>query len=241
MKIAKFINQSMYCYDENVARPQPSSKYVPKWYKDYHRYAKPNGEHGSLNDVKKGVAFPTFKNCVPFFDGLTAGYMYETPCDLRVYEKSGTPVIETEPGFEEFVGYRGPQDGLPTSDEFHIEHFYWLPPWAIKVPDGYSCLYISPMNRIDLPFYTIGGIIDNDKVSMTGQYPFMLKRGFTGIIPKGTPFAQIIPIKREDWKSEVEMMPPGALEINRTKTPFKYRRRMANYYRENDWTRKHYE
>jgi hypothetical protein len=30
----------------------------------------------------------------------------------------------------------------------------------------------------------------------------MIKEGFEGLIPKGTPFMQMIPFKRDDWKSE---------------------------------------
>jgi hypothetical protein len=30
--------------------------------------------------------------------------------------------------------------------------------------------------------------------------PFYIKEDFTGVIPKGTPIAQIIPFKRELWK-----------------------------------------
>jgi hypothetical protein len=36
-------------------------------------------------------------------------------------------------------------------------------------------------------------------MSSYGNLPFFLKEGFEGIIPKGTPIAQIIPFKRESW------------------------------------------
>lgn len=236
-----FINQHEKCYEDNFISPKPAINYIPQWYKDYPKYIGENNLSSSLNDVKKGNAFPTFKNCVPFFDAFASGYMYETPCDLRVYEKNGTPVIETEPGFEDFVGFRGNQNGFYHSDIYYSEHFYWYPFWAISTPDGYSCLYTTPLNRFDLPFTTISGIIDNDKLAMTGQYPFVLKKGFNGIIKKGTPFVQIIPIQRVQWESSVNILGPAQLELNLSKSPFKYRRKKANVYRENDWERKHYE
>jgi hypothetical protein len=39
---------------------------------------------------------------------------------------------------------------------------------------------------------------------MPVNLPFLLKDNFEGLIPKGTPIAQIIPIKRDNWNSEVK-------------------------------------
>jgi hypothetical protein len=43
--------------------------------------------------------------------------------------------------------------------------------------------------------------MDSDKYSTSGNIPFFIKEDFVGVIPAGTPFAQIIPIKRSDWSS----------------------------------------
>jgi antitoxin (DNA-binding transcriptional repressor) of toxin-antitoxin stability system len=37
-----------------------------------------------------------------------------------------------------------------------------------------------------------------------GSIPFYIKNGFEGVIKSGTPVAQIIPFKQENWKAEVE-------------------------------------
>jgi hypothetical protein len=37
---------------------------------------------------------------------------------------------------------------------------------------------------------------------MSGNIPFFIKEGFSGVIPKGTPIAQVIPFKRESWTSK---------------------------------------
>jgi hypothetical protein len=63
-------------------------------------------------------------------------------------------------------------------------------------------MFCNPANRFDLPFQTITGIVDCDKYPGQVHFPFFLKEGFTGIIPKGTPIVQIIPIKRDSWKRE---------------------------------------
>ena len=41
----------------------------------------------------------------------------------------------------------------------------------------------------------------------------MLKEEFTGIIPKGTPLAQIIPFKRESWSMETDYLADGELDV----------------------------
>jgi hypothetical protein len=239
-KKAIFVSQHILCGNGNI-NPKPSIKHLPDWYKNFSKYGKKDGTTGSLKDVKNNIAFPTFKSCVPMFDAMTAGYMYDTPCDLEVIWQNGVPLIKTEPGWEDFIGFRGKTEGFPLSSEYAEEHFNWMPPWAIKLPEGYSGIYLTPINRLDLPFYSFEGIIDNDKVVMTGQYPFIIKKSFVGIIPKGTPFLQVIPFKREDWESEVNILKPLELAVDRNRTPFKYRKARANYYRKNEWQRKNYE
>ena len=55
---------------------------------------------------------------------------------------------------------------------------------------------MSPINRFDLPFLSISGFIDcNYGFSLAGNMPFFIKKGFEGVIPAGTPYMQIIPIK----------------------------------------------
>jgi hypothetical protein len=45
-------------------------------------------------------------------------------------------------------------------------------------------------------------VIDSGYFSVAGNIPFFIKEGFTGIIPKGTPIAQIIPYERQEWISK---------------------------------------
>lgn len=238
MKKIKFISQNKKCGTE-IEKPKPSSSYVPQWYKNAHRYLKLNGEPGSKKDVMENKADVTFKNCAPLFDSITAGYMLETICNLEIYKEEGVTKIKTEPGYEWFVNHRGPSPSFDSSDQWEPDHFSWYSPWSIKLPDGYSALYVSPLNRTDIPIFTISGIIDNDKMSITGQYPFLIKKDFIGIIKKGTPFVQIIPFFRDSWESEIEIQTEENIAIEIMK-PFKYRKRKVNYYKENEWHRKLY-
>ena len=236
-----FFPQDKRCLDGTIAPPETSAKSIPQWYKDANKYELYAGKPASLEEVKKGLGHPTYKNCVSVFDSLSAGYIYVTPCDVEFsIDDMGKPIAKPERGYEEFVGYRGPTSGYVSGPEYSVHHFHWVPSWAISTPEGYSCLYVHPLNREDLPFRTISGIIDNDNVVMTGQYPFLIKEGYCGIIPKGTPIAQLIPIKRENWESEVQQMSKIDIELHRTKMPYRYRKAKVNYYRDNNWVRKKY-
>jgi hypothetical protein len=50
----------------------------------------------------------------------------------------------------------------------------------------------------------MSGIIDTDSDLFVtwGQLPFFIRKGFTGIIPCGTPLYQIIPFQRDSWQTE---------------------------------------
>ena len=144
------------------------------------------------------------KNCVPFLDAFGAGYMIELPCDVQVKIFNDVPIVTwlTSP---DPITTRDPlmAPTLPTPLHCYPEHFIWVSPYAIRVPKGYSVLLTHPINRYDLPFITHTGFADGD-VCIPGDLPipFFLKKGFEGIIPKGTPIVQLIPIKRESWISQ---------------------------------------
>jgi hypothetical protein len=88
-------------------------------------------------------------------------------------------------------------------------------------------LYAQPFNRYELPFLTTSGIIDNDKVHLPGSLPFFIVEGFEGVIPAGTPYAQVVPFKRENWISDV-------LEENDARELFRQTTENANMYRKPD-------
>ena len=58
------------------------------------------------------------------------------------------------------------------------------------------------MNRIETRFDIISGIVDTDVYVNTIHFPFILtKRDEQFIIKKGEPMVQVIPFKRDSWKS----------------------------------------
>jgi hypothetical protein len=74
--------------------------------------------------------------------------------------------------------------------------------WLIKTPPGYSCLFIKPMNRVEDRFDIIPGVVDTDSYINVINFPFILrKRNEQFLLKKGDPIVQVIPFKRESWKS----------------------------------------
>jgi hypothetical protein len=75
--------------------------------------------------------------------------------------------------------------------------------WTIETPPGYSLLITHPINRHDLPFMTLTGLIDTDlyKDNFINFPARWRDPSFRGVLPKGTPVAQCIPVKRELWSA----------------------------------------
>ena len=99
-------------------------------------------------------------------------------------------------------------------------------------------LYTSPLNNFGSPFLSLSAIIDSDKYhhEYGGQFPFLLKKGFKGVVPCGTPMYVMIPIKRETWVSEV-------LKFNyedNVKKSHELRKYIANGYRKLFWQKKEF-
>jgi hypothetical protein len=180
----------------DIEQPQPASKFIPDWYKNMESYIggekKPNGNG-------KGEA--TIKRCMPVFDAMTAGYIITSPADVHVSIREDKQYFEwASLGLIQF------HDIIQAPEHpSHNQHAYpkWINPWAIKTPKGYSTLFVQPMHRESV-FTILPGIVDTDIYTASVNFPFVVNDpNFEGLIPKGTPIAQVIPFKRDDWKMEI--------------------------------------
>ena len=182
--------------------PVPASRLIPEWYSSYSKFLK--DDLGNIIESDAGDRYLTFKTCPALLDMFITGYFLVTPCDLKFSIKKGLPFVEVPEGYSDFCEEREKMQGFSNPTDYYDKHFHWYPNWAPELPEGYSALYLNPINRYDLPFHTIGGIIDNDKMSTPGNMPFFLKKGFEGILPEGTPYVLIIPFKRDEWIMETK-------------------------------------
>ena len=161
---------------------------IPDWYK----HARP------FIDLEKETR--NFKSCGPFMDSFVSGYGIPLPFDLTIKLIDGEPHFESEVNMIEDRGDSHFEIVQPKGH--YATQYAWKNTVDIQLPKGYSFLLTHPFNRYDLPFTTMSGIVDADYIIWGGNTPFYLKKGWEGTIKKGTIIAQILPFKREEWKSE---------------------------------------
>lgn len=240
-KIIRFVSNRAWLNGESPSRPNTAVKNIPAWYRDADRYAMmPNGDYWIGPDNDKVV---TWKACPALYDIFGTGYVYKTPCDIEFFIDSSNR-ISVKVLDDQYLDFVHPREKMPQFVSplgYHENHFAWWADWAVELPPGYSAIYSQPYNRFDLPFMTTSGIIDNDKVSLPGTMPFFISKEWTGILPAGTPYAQIIPFKRENWKSEIIIEKPENLYNKNMENSLKYRKPGGGVYQREVWERRKYE
>jgi hypothetical protein len=217
--------------------PTPAINHLPEWYKKTSTKVYPDQKNTVL-PKREGVN-RTIKSCMPVFDAMTAGYYITTPCDVEFVDPNeyGGDRIVWMADWPFITTHGMPQLGhFPIPEEYENIAFKWENSWEIDTPSGYSLLVVHPLYRNDLPFYTLPGIIDTDTFKNHFNLPFLVRKDFYGILKKGTPIAQVIPIKRDNWKSEVQEFDPRK-KFNDMKKMIV----IKNSYKTRWWNKKDYE
>lgn len=226
---------------ENLLTPPvPALSEVPEWYKSLSLYGDTNSEKNLNPNNHAGTdgTLVATKKCIPFFDALTAGYYYLLEDDLYVNQnEEGYPEL-TWKGNVMLLDKR-PTLEVPIPGDCHPIHFGIRMNWYYRTPEDYSVLVTHPMNRYDLPFYTLSGIVDADKWGLPVFFSFFVKRNFIGVIPKGTPVMQFIPFKRDSWEIEIDKT-AESLEEEEFKAE-KRRTMVTGYYKKDIWQKKRFD
>lgn len=202
-------NRSSYEIREH---PVPASTMIPDWWKDM----PPIGGDGSL----RPAPFTPFtaKKCFPLLDGITAGYIVTLWADIYVEQTDDVTNIKwivSEPVLESWPWDQSSTYEIP--EGYSRTVFKYTHGWAIETPKGTSCLITHPIGYPNLPFRTLTGVIDTDALKSWANSPFVIKKGFEGIIEKGTPMFQVIPYRRDNWKAKVDYLPDGEEYIRNEK------------------------
>ena len=176
--------------------PKPAIKEVPEWYKNTPEY------FGDQGKKMIGTTTPsTIKKCIPVFDAITSGYILYTQVDLEISRTEElTSYIWSD---QDAVSFH-PIEQAPLHPTKNAAAYpKWNNPYAITTPPGYSVLFIQPFHRESL-FTILPGIVDTDTYKAPVNFPFVINdTKWEGIIPAGTPMAQVIPFKRESWKHRI--------------------------------------
>jgi len=191
-------------------KPRPAAKILPKWWKNLSPYSTEDNKL-KLNPLPT----VTVKKCAPTLDGLTAGYIVTLWADVIITQKNGFPYAQwatDQPVFDIWDPSQVSSYEIP--DGFSSLVFKYIHGWTIKTPAGWSCLITHPIGYQNIPIKIITGIVDTDNLETDINTPFFIKEGFEGIIKKGTPMFQVIPIKRENWKSDFILEKPNQFYFN---------------------------
>jgi hypothetical protein len=169
---------------------------VPNWYKDTPEYL---GDQGKK--VINGMTPHTIKKCIPVFDAITAGYILYTQVDVQVIQEDNIPFYSWPD--QNAIGFHPVEQAPLHPAKKETPYPKWQNPYAITTPPGYSILFTQPMHRESV-FTILDGIVDTDTYKAPVNFPFVLKDNkWEGIIPAGTPMAQVIPFKRESWEHKI--------------------------------------
>ena len=223
-----------------VLPPVPSKKLIPDWFKKMKPFALDNEKD------EFGESMRTIKKCVPFLDALSLGYTLLTHIDILISIKKG----EVCNMFldEEHKKYIEEYNPITTHSDYQVkgspfENFKILKyesPWRIKPPKGYSLLFMPPMNQVQSGYIPLCGLVDSDIYDGAVNFPFIapsLAEGTQVMIPAGSPFIQIVPIKRDKWDQQI-------CDTAENKSISQhYDQWVANkhdFYRKNSWEKKNY-
>jgi hypothetical protein len=223
--------------------PTPSIKNIPKWFREQKVFSN-STDTIDLLKVEKSMeeSVSTYKLCVPITDSMSTGYMVTTPADILVINvgtnneyipeirwKVDFPIVDTQ--LPKTLG------NYPIPTGFNPMPFRWIHDWKIITPSGYSTLFMHPIHRHDLTFFTLSGVVDTDMHPNKILLPFFIKENFEGLIKEGTPIAQFLPFKRDNWKLEKKPFSIKSNILYRNAAKINYLRTYKNKF----WTKKKYE
>ena len=214
----------------DLEQPKPASKLVPDWYKNTDSYV--SKERKPLGN---GTTSATIKRCMPVFDAITAGYIIESPADVYVSIKDGGQWFEWSD--HNLIAFHPIEQAPEHPDKKPFAYPKWNNPWSITTPKGYSALFVQPFHRESI-FTILPGVVDTDQYTPPVNFPFVINDpAFEGLIPKGTPIAQVIPFKRDSWT--MELGDKKDLEAQ-AKVSKKLQSKFFDRYKSMFWTKKEY-
>lgn len=177
-----------------IPAPERAIRFAPDWFRRLDRDM-------GMPDAS-GMPGLTVKACLPVTDAFSLGFVIPLPYDVLLHVPEDRVSIGL--GWAENVAFapidqhHPGQIGAPKAPFEAAMPLKFINPWRIKVPEGYSILFMQPLNRPDLPFTTFSGLVDCDRFDTTVNMPFL----WTGplgehVLPAGTPVAQVVPIRRD--------------------------------------------
>ena len=179
-----------------LPRPVPAKAALPDWLRQMAPRV-PSAVHQR--------SIRTVKQCPPFVDAMAHGFMILLPCNVAVQDGqfswnwpvpplavTGHPRAPLSFHVPEQIEHSPLAQGRQVAIKFNSF-------WTIALEAGWSLMVVHPINRADLPFRVITGLVDADRFHDVGiNFPAIwTDPGFSGVLPRGTPVAQCYPVPRE--------------------------------------------
>jgi len=178
-----------------LPRPVPAREALPAWLRTMPATA--------FSDIH-GEELRTVKQCPPFNDAMSHGFMIPLPCDVRI--EGGVlswnwnlPALSAAEHPRSPISFHAPAQvtGTPFHDaDTVIVKFHSF--WTVELEPGWSLFATHPVNRHDLPFRLLSGLVDADRFNDIGiLFPAVwTDPNFNGVLARGTPIAQCLPVPR---------------------------------------------
>ena len=190
-----------------LPRPIPAKAALPDWLRQMAPRAASAVHQRSIRTVKQ---------CPPFVDAMAHGFMVLLPCDVNVDNGQFSwdwplPALAVHGHPRAPLSFHVPEQiaGSPLAhgrqSALKFNSF-----WTIELEAGWSLMAVHPINRDDLPFRLVTGLVDADRFNAVGiNFPAVwTEPGFAGVLPRGTPVAQCYPVPRVAPTLVCEAMSP---------------------------------
>ena len=194
-----------------LPRPIPAKAALPDWLRQMAPRV-PSAVHGR--------AIRTVKQCPPFVDAMAHGFMLLLPCDVAVQDGQfswnwALPELSLKGHPRAPLSFHVPEQlvGSPlargTQSAVKFNSF-----WTVELEPGWSLMAVHPINREDLPFRLLSGLVDADRFNEVGiNFPALwTNAAFNGVLPRGTPIAQCYAVPREAPALVCEAMSGARIE-----------------------------
>ncbi|NDG31547.1 hypothetical protein EB118_15950 [bacterium] len=188
----------IYCLEKYfgvIPEPVPSSKMIPKWFKNVKPFVDTPGTG------RFGENAMTIKKCMPVLDAMSEGFIIPLQGDVTVRSSKNKKYVEVsnapDPEFKLIEFHSLDQVGGSTWPGGETWPLKFINYWIIKTKPGWSTLFIAPLNHFDSRFTCLSGIVDTDRYRRQVNFPAIWNvPDFNGLLKSGTPLVQCIPIKR---------------------------------------------
>ena len=180
-----------------LPRPVPARAALPDWLRQMAPRVPSSVHQRSIRTVKQ---------CPPFVDAMTHGFLVLLPCDVVVLDEGQfswdwpLPALSVTGHPRAPLSFHVPEqlEGSPlahgTRSALKFNSF-----WTIELEPDWSLMAVHPINRDNLPFQLVTGLVDADRFNEVGiNFPAVWRDpGFRGVLPRGTPIAQCYVVPRE--------------------------------------------